>query len=393
MQATTEQARGYEGCMAIEVETDLDRCADEWRAFAATAHASPYQTYDWIEAWWRLVEARDGGTVQIVRLRRGDELLALMPLVTRRHLGVRVASFVGGTRFNIQTPVWSDRFAQALEDAPIEIILRRIGRVVGVDALEITHMPRLCCGAENPFVTKDAAECPSPTFILPLAPDFSALSQARRSGKSLQQLRRKRKKLETEAGPVRFARAATEEEAARVVDAAVRQRAARRLASGVPSFFDAPGGEAFIRETAARGVDCARGCSSLMNAHYLEAGGRIVATYFGASHAGFYSCYVNSFDGDFDVFSPGDILLHDLIEEMCGKGLAALDLGVGEERYKQSWCDRVPLFQSATPVTPKGWLYLNASRLSQDGKKFVKRNKTLWNGWRSVRRLAARVFA
>lgn len=390
---TTGEGRGDCGWMAIEVETDLARCAAEWRAFAASAHASPYQTYEWIEAWWRLVEAREGGALQLVRLRRGETLLALLPLVVRSRMGVRVASFVGGRRFNIQTPIWCDGFAQALEDAPVEIILRRIGRIVGADAIEFAHMPRECCGAENPFVTPDAAECPSPTFILPLEPDFTALSQARRSGKSLQQLRRKRKKLEAEAGPVRFARASDAEEAARVVDAALSQRAARRAASGVPSFFDAPGGEAFIRETSARGVDCERGCSSLMNAHYLEAGGRIVATYFGASHAGFYSCYVNSFDGDFDVFSPGDILLHDLIEAMCGKGLTALDLGVGEERYKQSWCDRIPLFQSTTPVTPKGWLYMNAARLSQDGKRLIKRNKTLWQGWRSMRRLASRVFS
>lgn len=389
---TAGDAGGDCGWMAIEVETDLARCADEWLAFTASAHASPYQTFDWIEAWWRLVEAREGGALQIVRLMRGDALLALLPLVTRQHLGVRVASLIGGSRFNVQTPLWSNDFSDALAEAPVETLLRRVGRVIGVDAIELTHLPRVCCGADNPFVTQDAAECPSPTFILPLSPDFEAVSQARRSNKSLQQLRRKRKKLEAEAGPARFARASDEAEASRVVDAAIRHRAARRIASGVPSFFDAAGGEAFIRETAARGVGCETGCSSLMNAHYLEAGGRIVATYFGASHAGFYSCYVNSFDGDFDVFSPGDILLHDLIEAMCAKGLTALDLGVGQERYKQSWCDRIPLFQTTTPVTPRGWIYMNAARLSQDGKKFIKQNETLWRGWRSVRRLATRVF-
>lgn len=381
----------------LQIETELDRCAAIWQAFERDAVASPYQGHAWISSWWRHVEAREGAEPRIVMLRRNGTLAAIIPLVLRRHMGAKVAGMIGGKHFNYQAPVWRPELFDATARDAMPQTLRVIARTIGADLIELTNLPREWNAKANPLALETASASPSPSYMLPLSGSFAEICDARRSKKSLQQLRRKRKKLEGLSGSVRFLQARDEATCAMVLRAAAAHREARRVASGVPSFFEMAGSEAFLRESACAGlVAHDGGDGSLLSAvrlHYLQAGDTVVATYIGAALNGVYSCFVNSFDSAFEACSPGDILLHDLIEALCEQGIQSFDLGVGEERYKKAWCDPVTLYSLRIPITPRGWIYSNAARVSQDGKRLIKQNPMLWRGWRSVRRLASRKSA
>lgn len=377
----------------LQIETDFDHCAEIWQALERDAVASPYQGHAWISSWWRHVEARDGAEPRIVMLRRNGTLAAIIPLVLRRHMGAKVAGMIGGKHFNYQVPVWRpELFDDAARDA-MPHTLRVIARTIGADLIEMTNLPAEWNAKANPLALGTAGASPSPSYMLPLSGSFAEICEARRSKKSLQQLRRKRKKLEGLSGSVRFLQAQNEATCAMVLRAAAAHREARRIASGVPSFFEMTGSEAFLRESACTGIiahERGGSLSSAVRLHYLQAGDTVVATYIGAALNGVYSCFVNSFDTAFESCSPGDILLHDLIESLCEEGFQGFDLGVGEERYKKAWCDPVTLYSLRIPITPRGWIYGNAARFSQDGKRLIKQNPLLWRGWRSVRRLASR---
>ena len=51
----------------------------------------------------------------------------------------------------------------------------------------------------------------------------------------------------------------------------------------------------------------------------------------------------NSFDDDPEIAksSPGDILLTYVVRDACARKIAAFDLGVGDARYKATFCDEV----------------------------------------------------
>lgn len=380
----------------LQIETELDRCAEIWQAFERDAVASPYQGHAWIRSWWRHIEAREGAEPRIVMLRRNGTLAAIIPLVLRRHMGAKVAGMIGGKHFNYQAPVWRPELFDATARDAMPQTLRVIARTIGADLIELTNLPREWNEKANPLALETASACPSPSYMLPLTGSFAEICEARRSKKSLQQLRRKRKKLEGLAGSVRFLQAQDEATCAMVLRAATAHREARRAASGVPSFFEVPGSESFLREIAfacvtAHGRGDSPSCA--IRLHYLQAGDTVVATYIGAALNGVYSCFVNSFDTAFEACSPGDILLHDLIEALCEENFQSFDLGVGEERYKKAWCDPVPLYDLRVPITPRGWIYSNAARVSQEGKSLIKQSPMLWRGWRSMRRLASRKSA
>lgn len=376
----------------IRVDDNLEACSIWWQRLEAGAMASPYQRYALTRAWWKHCEKQNHGHLQVVGVFHEGAPFAVMPLVIERSLGMRVALPVGARHFNWQFPLWdSMRAAQFGPDA-IYRLMRRIGAAIDADAIVYPNMPAKWGGRENPFLAAGATESPSATYHLGLHPDFEALAQARRSAKALKQIRRKRIQLEKSAGPVSLQRAQNADDIGRVLDAAMIQRAARKRSCGIPNIFDRPGTAAFMRELLEESCSFSMRDAPL-SAYALFAGEHIVATYFGTSLNGSFSCFINSFDDAFGSFSPGDIALHDVIARACAEGLTGLDLGVGDERYKQAWCERVPLFESSAPITLRGRIYEQAMRMSRGSKRAIKQNQTLWGSWRAVRRVTARAFA
>lgn len=376
----------------IRVDGDFEACSAWWHDLQNGAVASPYQRHCWTRAWWAHCEARNRGNLRIVSLFREGEALAVMPLVLERSLGLNVAYPIGARHFNWQIPLWNSAIVARLAAPERDHLMQRIGAVISADTIVYPNMPETWSGRENPFLAPGATPSPSASYRLDLQPDFEALALARRSRKALKLLRRKRAYLENAAGPVRFKRARDIATCRRVLLAAMAQRDARKQACGIPSFFDRPGAAAFMQELLEAG--CEKTIRDApMSAFHLLAGDDIIATYFGVCLNGDFSCFTNSFDMAYEKFSPGDLALHDLIAHACAEGLTGLDLGVGDERYKQAWCDKITLCESSTAITARGRIYDRALRFSRDGKRAFKQNRRLWDGWRAVRRVAARAFA
>lgn len=74
-------------------------------------------------------------------------------------------------------------------------------------------------------------------------------------------------------------------------------------------------------------------------------------------------------------FSPGDILVSRVVREQCLRGRRHFDLGVGEARYKRTFCNEaVPLVDVFLPVSARGRLYALARRGLAGLKRRIKRN-------------------
>ncbi|HWG03568.1 MAG TPA: GNAT family N-acetyltransferase, partial [Beijerinckiaceae bacterium] len=124
--------------------------------------------------------------------------------------------------------------------------------------------------------------------------------------------------------------------------------------------------------------------------HALTVGDRIVATFAGGEHRGRFHGMVNSFDRDPDIArsSPGDLLVSRIIEEKCRIGLKRFDLGIGEGRYKDTWCDRrESLFETIVPISIRGRMFALAESLRVKTKRAIKQND--WT-WAMARKLRAR---
>ncbi|MEM8813204.1 MAG: GNAT family N-acetyltransferase, partial [Pseudomonadota bacterium] len=208
---------------------------------------------------------------------------------------------------------------------------------------------------------------------------------ARRSRRSVQGLKRKCRNLETASGAVRVVSPNDTLSFDEIFRAFLDQRGARFRQMGVSNLFEDPAIRAFIEEVSAPKV---RGERPFLQFSVLFSGDAICATYAGITAGNHYSCFANSIDeAGFGKFSPGEILLRAIIEDKCTIGLSSLDLGMGTERYKKSWCDEDPLFDCFVPVTTLGRMHRIKTRALLALKRRIRSDPRLWNLAKKARRV------
>jgi CelD/BcsL family acetyltransferase involved in cellulose biosynthesis len=84
--------------------------------------------------------------------------------------------------------------------------------------------------------------------------------------------------------------------------------------------------------------------------------------------------------------SPGDLLLQDMVRDLVARGFACFDLGVGEARYKNSFCTtEVALADMFLPLTLYGRLAAAALQTASRMKAAVKRDPRLLNAANRLR--------
>ena len=97
----------------------------------------------------------------------------------------------------------------------------------------------------------------------------------------------------------------------------------------------------------------------------------------------------NSFDADSAAarFTPGEILLNALLENLARRGFTHFDLGIGEAQYKEAVCDEaIELYDTVLAVSPAGALVAPLLRASLACKRSVKQTPWLLRWLERLRR-------
>ena len=215
-----------------------------------------------------------------------------------------------------------------------------------------------------------------------LTRDPEAYLKRNLSRESRKKLRQKTARMKA-LGPVEHRVARTAADVTAILDAFIEQRMARSAALGLKA-GDLPGQRAFLEHASVAARD-----NPAVELHALFCGERILATFAGTTHGSRFCGMVMSFDSNPELLrtSPGEILLASLIQTKCEAGLATFDLGIGEARYKDTYCpDPEPLFDSLVGITAKGLLFAQVERLRLLAKRSVKQSAWAWKLVQALRR-------
>lgn len=356
--------------LRIEVVDSLAAAEGSWRALDATAVTSPYQRFRWVSAF---AAAAPAGAVRVATVTDGSgRSLLVLPLVVTRRLGVTVATGIGGKHANFQVPAMAPNLQSKLDDRGAAALLRRIGRKVGADTLALTSVPRQWGGAPNPFA---GAGQPSPSNAseVRLDPDPEATAQRSMTNEARKRLRNKERGL-AKLGPVSLWQAQDPDGVERLLAAFHLQKEERFRELGIPDPFLDPEIRDGIRHGALEGLSVGRPAIELYG---LQVGEHITAILGGAADNLRLSGMFISFASCQEVtkFSPGDILVSRIIREQCLRGRRYFDLGVGEARYKRTFCNEtVDLVDVFLPVTVKGRVYAAGAQAALGLKRQIKQN-------------------
>lgn len=193
---------------------------------------------------------------------------------------------------------------------------------------------------------------------LDLSRGFEAYRAARMAagGRRMGELPRKGRKLEREVGPVRFEAHSRDSSAlARVIQ--LKSEQCRR--TGALDCFAPTWARELVERIAATDLPHFGGRLST-----LHAGDTLVAAHFGMRSSRVWHWWFPVYSRDHGAYSPGAQLLMSLAEKAAAEGHALLDLGKGDEAYKDSFADTGTALAAGIVSRHSPITYLRAARKS-----------------------------
>ncbi|MGB8401882.1 GNAT family N-acetyltransferase [Bradyrhizobium sp.] len=379
IEGRTAEARAWSkpGRIAgVDVVHDLAAAEASWRSLESPKRScTPYQRFDFLAAWQRQVGERKGLQPFIVIAHDSEfRPLMLLPLARKAARGVRCASFMGGKHATFNMALWDRDFATSATPADLEALISAISARSEADLLALHQQPLRWQDMQNPLALlphqPSVNDCPLLTIEPGAAPATLISNSFRR------RLKGKERKLQPLPG-YRYHVATTDADVTRLLDWFFRVKPKRMAEQKLPNVFAEPGVEDFIR--AACMAPLATGGRAI-DIHALECDDEVIAIFAGVADSHRFSMMFNTYTMSASArYSPGLILMRDIIDHFAGKDYRAFDLGIGSDEYKRLFCkDDEPIFDSFIPLSPRGRLAAGAMSGINRAKRAVKQNAALF---------------
>ena len=361
---------------SVDILSDLGPAETIWRALE-TQFSTPYQRFDFLEPWQRQVGERDGFRPFIVVAYDVERRpLLLLPLVLKEKHGIRIACFMGGKHANFNMALWDKDFAASATHEDLDVLISGIRERAGADVLALNQQPRRWRDLPNPMALLlhqvSTNDCPLLTMVPGAAPATLVSNSFRR------RLKGKERKLQTLSG-YRYCVPATDAEIKRVLDWFFSIKPLRMAEQKLPNVFADPGVEDFIRG-ACRAPLPGGGHGHIIDIHALECDDEVIAIFAGVADGHRFSMMFNTYTmSDNSRYSPGLILMRNIIDHYAERGYRALDLGIGSDDYKRLFCrSDEPIFDSFISLSLRGKVAAAAMSGINRAKHLVKHNQALF---------------
>ncbi len=312
-----------------------------------SAHCYAFQCADFLEVWCDTIgRARGTSAFFVAVFDNLEQPVLLLPLGIERHRGIRVLRFLDGGVCDYNAPVVFEPVRDWRSD-DVARLWRELSRVLPpFDVAIFDKMPADICGTINPLVTLGSAPFAESGHSVDIT---SNPRQSRYKRKSRLQRRRI-----ANLGQVAFTIAATTADRLRIVRAMMRQKSRRCIETGQADELDRAGYKHYYIKMTERFawpgplLVCA-----------LELDNQILSTFWGLIFNSRLLALVSTFEsGPWKRYSPGRLLLEDVLEWSAANGITTFDFGIGDESYKLVYTDRrLMLYQANIPVTTLGKAY------------------------------------
>jgi len=364
------------GGVSVAVHGSLTEVEPIWRGMETPDYLhTAFQRFDFLGAW----QSNAGGHLNtkpfiVVAFDREGHPLMLLPLGAVRENSVNVARFLGGKHPTFNMGLWRRDFATSICKTDINTILAAIAAHPDrIDLLALTHQPQKWDGVLNPLARlahqSSANACPLLRMPPGAQPEDIISSGFRR------RIRAKEKKLKVLPG-YRFFHARTDADITRVLDAFFAIKPLRMAAQNLPNVFADAGIETFVRSACLSGTP---GGGRTIDIVALECESEVMAMFAGVADGHRISMMFNTYTMSENAkYSPGLILLRNIIDYYAGQGYRAFDLGIGSDEYKLQFCKHdEPIFDSFIPLSARGRLAALGMSSFNHAKRMVKQNPAL----------------
>jgi len=377
----TDLSREFAPDLALSLYDSLDAVESEWRSFEQAAECTPFQTFAWLAAWYRHVGLRDGvvPAIAVGRFTGGNTAFIVPLAVEPRALAWRLC-WLGQDLCDYNAPLLARDFSQRITPGRFLAIWRELRNRMQSDPrlrhdwIEFEKMPQTVGVQINPFTYLRVAPNANSAHIAQLGDDWEAFYRVKRSSATRRRDRLKRKRM-AEFGDIRVVTPADDAEVRQTLEVLMEQKSRMFARRGIADMFARPGYREFFLDFASNPAT-----RQLAHVSRLEIGDTLAATNFAIAFGDCYYHVLSSYgEGQLTRHGPGSLHLRELMAHAIKLGLRRFDFTIGDEHYKDEWCDlRLKLFDYSAAATWRGWPSTVASIVRRRLKRFIKQTPWAW---------------
>ena len=299
--------------MNVEVRPAAELSSAHLQQWHALRNANPELASPYFHPELTAACGRAYGDVEVAVISESGDAIGFFPFHRRR--------------FGFGRPV-GDRLSDyhgIIAESGARFDARKLLRACKLKVLPFDHL----LASQSTFQPHAQVETESP--IIDLRRGFEAyLAERKQSGsKRITQLQRKARKMDREVGPLRLQ---MHDADPAVLDAIIRWKSEQCRRTGVYDFFADEAPVRLVRDIASTRVDGFEGLVSV-----LYAGDTIAAAHKGMRSGEILHWWFPTYEHALSKYSPGGVLLLKLAEQAAAAGVTSLDLGKGEDPYKDSF--------------------------------------------------------
>jgi CelD/BcsL family acetyltransferase involved in cellulose biosynthesis len=331
----------------VHVDTDWSLTAPRWRDAMALCDATPFQRFDWLDAWYRHIAPAVGAAPRLVTVtdQATGGLVMLLPLVSVKTRTGQALQFADEELTDYNAPLLGPvRVAPGAEKA----LWRALAAALPGHAIaSFRKMPSQISGRPNPASGAHISSVGSNALTLngTFADFHSNLDRRVRM-----ELERCWRVLQRET-TVTFDHVRDHATALDVLDIMDRQQRERLDEVGSIFSLDEPAQAAFYRDRLAE-----RLASGTVLMTVIRANGEVIAALYAiADGETAVVLRISNAGKGWSRVSPGRLVVHRAIECAFGLGHKTLDLSIGDYDYKRRFgVMRTPLIDLVTALSWHG---------------------------------------
>jgi CelD/BcsL family acetyltransferase involved in cellulose biosynthesis len=355
-----QRQRPTHGAFKVELFAGKDLAAAQWPSLADGCDWTMYvfQSREFLDVWLDTI----GGTgcvepyLAVVKDDDGRGVFYL-PLAIETKFNIRLLRFADYGVADYNAPILAaDRPLSRQEFA--DIWSEILSLLPHFDVIDLKKIASDVAGAFNPLTYLDCTAFAESGHVMML----TGLRDGSEKRLSLTKLRRKlarNHKGLARIGETRFIADPSGAALAHVTERLIALKRQRFLNTQMPDFLAEPGVEQFYRAM----MSPAR-LGNIGRLSALTVDGTVASAHFGFVGQDRFYYIMPAYDPAFGRHRVGYLLLQHLVDLSIEQGFDSFDLGVGDERYKDTWAThRLALHSYERAVTAAGRLYLQMRRV------------------------------
>jgi len=336
-----------------------------WTDFEKQVESTPFHYYEWINHWYKTVgKPLLKITPQIIHLHKNGKTIMILPLCIRKKMGCNILEWMGGINTDYMGPIYRSNYIDLLEREKIWLLIESTIKNYDIIHFQKQSQSSIKFLCNIGFLYKNTPHLLTNKVTLGTNWDehYETINKKIRSD-SERQIRRLKK-----IGKVEFNFAQNINDKKKIIDSMISQKSSRYQATKVWDMFTIEEYQNFYKGLANLDINFIH-CSELI------VDGHIAAAHVGVfDDSTFYYLMPSHNQEKWGKYSPGRLLLLELMKWAIYQKKNFFDFTVGGEKYKKAWCDYSEnLYEIINAKTIKGSFFLINRNLIVFLKKIINR--------------------